>query len=95
MRRDRDQADRALRFDRAETLDDARGRQAEAALAKRLQRDEIALGGAAGHARRHEDFARRAALFDGQGAAAAALQFAVDAEGARLGLVEILTTRPL
>ena len=88
MRRNGDQADRAFRFDRAESLDDARGRQAEASFAQRLERDEIAFGGVAGHARRHEDFARRAALLDGQGAAAAALQLAIDAEHARLGLVE-------
>ena len=47
VRGDGDPADRALRVDRAEPLDDARRGQAEAALAQHFERDEIAVDGAA------------------------------------------------
>ena len=89
MRRKRDQTDRLFRLQRAEAFDDPLvGSNPQASLAQRLQRDEVAVGGLARHARRHHDFARRAALFDRQRAAAAAFRSPVDAERARPGLVD-------
>ena len=90
MHRQRDQADRALGLDRADRLDDARVRGPEAALAQRLDGDEIAVPRLAGHAGGHEIFARRPALLDRQRPARAVGRGAIDGEGARLELVEDL-----
>ncbi len=75
---ERDQADRALRGDRAEPFDHPRRRQTEAALAQHFHRDQVALRGVARHAGGNENFARDAALFDRQGAPGAVIQRAVD-----------------
>ena len=48
---DRDQADRPFALERTEPLDDRAGRQAEPAVARHLDRDEIAVHGAAGVSR--------------------------------------------
>ena len=61
MRLERDEAHRALGLHRTYGLDDARGRQAQAALAQRLDGDEVAVLGFAGHAGRHDKFAARRA----------------------------------
>ena len=62
----------------------------EAALAQRLDGDEIAVPRFAGHAGGHEKFARRASLLDRKRAARAVGRGAIDGEGARLELVEDL-----
>ena len=88
MRGDRDAADRPLGVDGAEPLDDARGRRAEAALAQRAQRHEIAVLSAALHPGGHQIVAAGRALLDRLHAAAPGLQRAIDAERPPGRLVE-------
>ena len=64
MHLERDEAHRALGLHRTYGLDDARGRQAQAALAQRLDGDEVAVLGVAGHAGGDHIFAPRRALLD-------------------------------
>ena len=90
VRRERNEADRPLGFDRADRLDDARGGQAESALAQGFDGDEIAVPRFARHAGGYEKFARRASLLDRKRAARAVGRDAIDGESARLDLVEDL-----
>ena len=87
---ERDEAHRALGLDRADRLDDARGRGPKSGLAQGFDGDEIAVARFAGLAGGHEIFARRASLLDGKRAARAVGRGAIDGEGARLDLVEDL-----
>ena len=68
---DRDQADGALALERAEPLHDRAGRQAEPAVARHFDRDEIAVLGAAGVVARDRQFAAELLLVDRHQAAAA------------------------
>ena len=94
MRGDRDEADGALGFQRAELFDHTRRWQAKTALAQHFERDEIALDRAVLHAARNEYLARDAALFDRQSATAAAFEFAVHAKHARPDLFENFDDAP-
>ena len=88
---DGDQADRALALERAEPLDDARRRQAEAAARGTLDRDQVAVLGIGGGAGR--DVRAPCRAFSCRPARAARRRsaiFAEDAEHALLGMVDDL-----
>ena len=85
---ERDQADRALGVDRAEPFDDARRRQRRSGLRATARARRGRLPAPRRQAGGNEDFARRAALFDRQHAAAAVLQLAIDAEHACARAIE-------
>ena len=87
---ERDEAHRPLGLDRADGLDDARGREPQAALAQRLDGDEVAVPGFARHPRGHDEFASRRALLDRERASRTVRREAIDGERARLQLVEDL-----
>ena len=87
---DRDQADRPFALERAEPLHDRAGRQAEPAVARHLDRDEIAVLGAAGAVARDGQFAAELFLVDRHQPSAAVGQAAKNAEHAMLGAVDEL-----
>ncbi len=90
VRLERDEADRSLGFHRTYSLDDARGRKAKPSLAQRLDGDEVAVLGFAGHASRHDKFTARGLLVDRNRTSRSIRRAAIDGEGARLHLVEDL-----
>ena len=61
---DRDQADGALALERTEPLDDRAGRQAEPAVTRNLDGDEIAIDGASGIGAGNGDFAAELLFVD-------------------------------
>ena len=64
MRLERDEAHRPLGLHRAYSLDDPRRREPQATLPQRLDGDEVAVLGVAGHAGGHYKFAARSLLVD-------------------------------
>ncbi len=87
---DRDQADRFFTFERTKALDDRPGRQSEAALARDLDGDEIAIDGAGGPVARNRQFAAELLLVDRNEPPGAVGQSAKNAEHAMLGAIKQL-----
>ncbi len=85
-----DQADGALALERAEPLDDAAGRQAETRRAAGFDRDQVAVLGVVGGARRNGELLAEHLLVDRLQPAAAVRQFAENPEHAVLGMVDDL-----
>ena len=90
MRVDGDQADRALAFERAEPLDDARGWKAETRRARRFDGDKVAVFCVRGRARRDRKLLAEHFLFDRLQPAAAVLDLPENAEHALLGVIDDL-----
>ncbi len=90
MRLERDEAHRPLGLDRADGLDHARGREPQAALAQRLDGDEVAVPRFARHPRGHDEFASRRALLDRKRPSRTVRREAIDGECARFQLVQDL-----
>src|ERR1700733_4207463 len=90
VRLERDEADRPLGFHRTYGLDDARRRKAKPSLAQRLDGDEVAVLGFAGHASRHHKFTARGLLVDRDRTSRTIRRAAIDGEGSRLHFVEDL-----
>ncbi len=94
VRVDGDQADGALALERAEPFDDRPGRQPEPAVARHLDRDEIAVHGAAGVLACDRQFAAELLLVDRHQAAAAVRQTAKNTKHAMLGAIDQLDDAP-
>src|SRR5438552_7913932 len=94
VRMDGDQADSALGLERAEPLDDAAGRQAQSALPRHLDRDQIAVDGACGGVRGDRKCTAELFFVDRDEAPAAAGEAAKDAERAMLRSVDQLYDPP-
>ena len=87
---DGDEADGAFALDRAEPLDDGAGRQAELALARDVDGNEVAVGRTRRRIRRDAELAAELLLVDRHQPPAAGRQRAEDAERAMLGAVDQL-----
>ena len=87
---DGDQADGALALERAEPLDDGAGGQAEAAVPRDFDRDEIAVDRARRGVGRNAQFAAELLLVDRHQPPAAAGKAAKNAERAMLGAIDQL-----
>ena len=90
VRLERDEADRPLGLHRTDGLDDARRREPQAALAQRLDGDEVAVLGVARPCRQARETRGRGLLVDRDRPSRSIRRVAVDGEGARPHLLQDL-----